>query len=248
MLSFVLKKIVSMFLMPLSFGFVLLIISLVFLYKQNIKKAKIFLLIAMIWLFPFSYSPFVNVFLSKLEYKFPYLETMPKNIEYIYLLGSGHHTDNTQPITSELSPTAVVRFSEAFRLYKSRRVKIILSGYSGLSDKSSHASMQNRLALSFGVKKEDIILVPSAKDTQEEAKWAKKIIKKAPFVLVTSASHMYRSVMLFRGEGLNPLPAPTNYLSTKNINYFDVFSSTAIYKAKLLFHEVLGILWFKIKN
>ena len=78
---------------------------------------------------------------------------------------------------------------------------------------------------------------------EEEAKAAKRIIKKAPFILVTSASHMYRAVMLFRQEGLDPLPAPTNYLSTKNRNYLDIFSSSAIYKAKILFHEILGIVW-----
>jgi uncharacterized SAM-binding protein YcdF (DUF218 family) len=242
-IAFVLKKIVSMFLMPLSFGFILLLISLFFLYKGKIKKAKIFLLITILWLFPFSYTPFVNMILVKLEYKHKYLQTSPKDIKYIYLLGSGHHTDKSQPITSQLSSTAVVRFGEAFRLYKQHRVKLILSGYSGLHDKSSHASMQKKLALSFGVDKEDIILVASAKDTKEEAKKAKEIIKNSPFILVTSASHMYRAVMLFRQVGLNPLPAPTNYLSTKNVNYLGVFSSTAIYKAKILFHEILGILW-----
>ncbi len=46
------------------------------------------------------------------------------------------------------------------------------------------------------------------KDTEEEAAAVKQAIGDAPFLLVTSASHLPRAMIFFQQEGLNPLPAP----------------------------------------
>ena len=109
--------------------------------------------------------------------------------------------------------------------------------------------MQKKLAISLGVDKEDIILYLGTKDTQEEAQAGKKLLGDKPFILVTSASHMTRAVNFFRNEGLAPIPAPTNHLaSTKYPNYTDFFSSEALTKSRIVFHEILGLIWQKLKG
>jgi uncharacterized SAM-binding protein YcdF (DUF218 family) len=250
-MDFILKKTVSMFLMPLPIGVLLIIFALILLYANKIKKAKGMLILSIVWLFLFSYAPFANLLLHTIESNHPTLHTAPKDIKYIYVLGHGHATDESQPITSQLSQTAVVRLTEGIRLYHqlNEEANIIVSGYRGLFDPTTHAVMQEKLALSLGLKKENILLRPEPRDTEEEAKAAKELLGDQPFILVTSASHMTRAMKFFTNEGLNPIPAPTNHLaSTQHPNYTDLFSSDALEKSRIIFHEILGLIWQKLKG
>ncbi len=240
-----------MFLMPLPLGVALILLSLIFLYKNRLQKAKFTLVVSILWFFIFSYSPFVDTMLHKLESTYPTLHQAPKEVKYIYVLGGGHSTDESHPITSQVSEGSVVRLNEGIRLYHqlSNNAKIIVSGYSGLHDNTPHALMQEKLALALGISKEHIILHPKPRDTQEEAVAAKKLLNDKPFILVTSAYHMKRSIQWFEKEGLHPVPAPTNHLSSlKHPNYTDFFSSHALMESRIVFHEILGLLWQKLKG
>lgn len=250
-MDFILKKAVSMFLMPLPIGVLFIIIALILLYRQKINKAKWVLTLSILWLFAFSYSPFVNILLHSIESNHSTLHSAPKDVKYIYVLGGGHHTDESLPITSQVVETSVVRLTEGIRLYQQlqRKAKIIVSGYHGLHDTTEHAVMQQRLAVSLGLDRKDLILHLGTKDTQEEAQAGKKLLAKKPFILVTSASHMTRAVKFFKHEGLDPIPAPTNHLaSLEHPNYTDIFSSEALMKSRIVFHELLGLVWQKLKG
>jgi len=240
-----------MFLMPLPIGVLFIIFALVLLYSNKIKKAKLMLTLSIVWFFLFSYAPVANILLHSIESNNPTLHTAPKNIKYIYVLGGGHHTDESLPITSQVVETSVVRLNEGIRLYQQlyRNAKIIFSGYHGLYDATEHAVMQKKLAISLGVNEEDIILHLGTRDTQEEAIAGKKLLADEPFILVTSASHMTRALNFFTNEGLYPIPAPTNHLaSIQHPNYTDFFSSEALTKSRIVFHEVLGLIWQKLKG
>jgi len=249
--DFILKKVVSMFVMPLPFAMILFIVGLIFLYKHKLAKAKVFLTLSLLWLFLISYSPLVNRVLYALESSYATLKTVPKGINYIHVLGGGHHTDNNLPITSQVATASVVRLNEGIRLYGvlNGNAKLILSGYSGLYDPTPHSKMQKKLAMSLGVKDEQIITRPKPRDTQEEAVATKKIVGEEAFILVTSASHMRRAMNFFKSEGLHPIAAPTNHLAyIKHPNYSGFFSADAICKSGIIMHEVLGLIWQKIKK
>ena len=225
-MDFILKKAVSIFLMPLSIGVIFIVLALILININKLRKAKFMLTLGIVWLFLFSYAPFANILLHTIESNHPTLHIAPKEIRYIYVLGGGHHTDESLPITSQVVDTSVVRLNEVIRLYQqlNKKAKIIVSGYHGLYDISEHAVMQQRLAISLGVDKEDIILHLGTRDTQEEAQAGKKLLGKEAFILVTSASHMTRALKFFKNEGLDPLPAPTNHLaSIQHPNYTDFF-------------------------
>ena len=250
-MDFLLKKFVSMFLMPLPLGVALILLGLFFLYKNKFSKAKFTLFLSVLWLFLISYPPLVNPLLNTLESQNKTLHTAPEDIQYIYVLGGGHHTDSSRPITSQVVEVSVVRLNEGIRLYRQRKgkAKIIVSGYTGLYDPNEHAQMQKKLAVSLGVDPDDLILHLGTKDTQEEAKAGKVLLTDKPFILVTSASHMTRALKFFRAEGLDPMPAPTNHLSyTQHLDFTDFFSATALRKSHILWHEYLGLLWQKMKG
>jgi uncharacterized SAM-binding protein YcdF (DUF218 family) len=250
-MDFLLKKFVSMFIMPLPLGVALILLGIYFLSKQNYTKAKYSLALSILWLFLISYSPVSDLLLADLESKNPTLHHAPKDVKYIYVLGGGHNTDENRPITSQVVDTSVVRLSEGIRHYHQLggNAKIIVSGYHGLYDTTEHALMQKRLAVSLGINENDLILHLGTRDTQEEAQAGKKLLGAEPFILVTSASHMTRALKFFRHEGLNPIASPTNHLSnSKYLNYTDFFSADALKKSHILWHEYLGLIWQKIKG
>ncbi|MBA1421470.1 MAG: YdcF family protein [Epsilonproteobacteria bacterium] len=250
-MDFLLKKFISLFIMPFPLGMILLLIGIVLLFRNKRIKASFVLSLSFLWLFVISYSPFANAYLYQYENTYPALQQAPQDIAYIYVLGRGHHTDASQPITSQNHEVSVVRLSEAIRLYHQLKEQptIIVSGYSGLYDPTTGAQMQKELAIALGVKAENLHLEPQAKDTQEEAEAEKKYIGSKPFILVTSASHMPRAIQFFKHEGLMPIAAPTNHLAQiKHTHYTNFFDVRALRKTDMAWHEMLGLLWQKIKG
>lgn len=250
-MGFILKKIISTILMPLPLAVIFILVALFFLYRKQFLKAKIIVIFSLFWLFIFSYDPVANRLLYQIESSYPTLHNAPKETRYIYLLGGGHSDDESLPVTSQVSNEAVVRLSEAIRLYRQLegKAKIIVSGYSGPNNNTSHAVMQNKLAKSLGIPQKDIIVSPEPQDTEDEAINAKHLIGDKTFILVTSAYHMKRAMQWFEKQNLHPSPAPTYHQSTKiNQNFSEFFSPIALIKSRVVFHEVLGLLWQKIKG
>jgi uncharacterized SAM-binding protein YcdF (DUF218 family) len=70
-------------------------------------------------------------------------------------------------------------------------------------------------------------------------------------ILVTSASHMPRSVSIFKRAGLSPVPAPANHLVKKPevkplLWWFP--SSKNIEKSESAIHEYVGMLWYRLED
>lgn len=245
---FLLKKIISAFLLPVPIGIVLLFLALFFLLKNSYKKAKIFLVLGFLWFALLSNQTISNMIISPLENAYPALKETPKDIKYILVLGNGHKTNDNFPITSELNTTAINRLIEGIRHHKNlENSKLIVSGCS-FDDVNSHAQMQKKLAISLGVNEADIITLDTPKDTKEEAIEAKKIVGNQKLILVTTASHMKRAVMLFEKEDLNIIASPTNHKFFTSTYLTSYFNATNIKKVELAFHEYLGMVYSYVKG
>lgn len=246
-MTFFIKKLVSAFLMPFSIGMILLFLGLVFFLFNSNKKGKIFVSLSFIWLLVFSNSFVAGKLLYPLEQNHKALLNIPK-VNYVLVLGGGHNSNENLSITSQVNATSVNRLIEGIKLYQElKNAKLIVSGYGG-SDKTPHALMQKRLAISLGVDEKDILTMPTPRDTGEEAIEAKKIVKDEKFILVTSASHMTRAMLLFKKAGLNVIAAPTNHLIKKPPEFKYKPSASNLVKSQVAFHEYLGIAWGKIKG
>ena len=244
---FLFKKIVSAFLLPIPIGLFLLFIAFFYLMFNSYKKAKVFLFLAISWFFLFSFQPFANALLKPLENTYEALIETPK-VQYVLVLGSEHRSDDDLSITSQVKGIAINRLVEGIRHYKNlENAKLIVSGYGGF-DKNSHAFMQEKLAISLGVNQADIIRLDTPKDTQEEAVETKKIILDNRVILVTSAFHMKRAAMLFKKEGLNIIPSPTNHLSYKATSLSSYIEASNIRKSEMAIHEYLGLIYSWLRN
>lgn len=246
---FFVKKIISETLLPIPIGIFLIILSLIFMFRKSYLKAKIFLILSCLWFLLLSNTMISNLIVQPLESSHQTLKDTPKDIEFILVLGNGHNTNDDFPITSQLNSTAINRFVEALRHYNNlENAKLILSGYSGLFDENSHAQMQKKLALSLGVKEEDIITFDTPKDTKDEAVETKKLLQNKRVILVTSATHMKRAFMIFKKEGIDVIASPTNHKFSSNKYSFLEFKASNLQKVELAFHEYLGIVYYYLKG
>lgn len=248
--GFFLKKLVGFFVEPLGVVLILFFIGVYFLYKQKTLQAKLFLLLSIALLLLFSYPPFVNALITPLETQYvkfnPSEYTTNEEITYIHVLGNGHTTDAQQPISSQLSHSGVKRVLEGVILYKSiKNAKLVFTGYKG-NTTTSNAKMNARLAEALGVKKEDIVVNGVPVDTKEEALFMREIVASKPFILVTSATHMPRAMMLFNSLGMHPIPAPTNFYKVEFLSYICAPNTYTFHIATLTVHEYFGILWAKL--
>ncbi|MCP4157197.1 MAG: envelope biogenesis factor ElyC, partial [bacterium] len=72
----------------------------------------------------------------------------------------------------------------------------------------------------------------------------------APFLLVTSASHISRAVQIVKNLGMSPVPAPTDHKVKRKVQLSpDAFfpSASNLYKTERTFYEYMGIVWAKLK-
>ncbi|WP_321314374.1 ElyC/SanA/YdcF family protein [Halarcobacter sp.] len=244
---FFIKKAVSLFIMPLSISLILFFFGLFFLFISKYKKAKLFISIGFVWLLLISYAPFANSLIKPLETKYKSYINIDSNIKYVLVLGNAHSTNSDISEVSQLSNTALKRLSEGIRIYKKlNSSKLIVSGYAGDDKLTPHALIAKNAAISLGVPIKDILTQEKAKDTIEEAEYLKKSIGDEKFILVTSASHMPRAIKIFKSEGLNPIPAPTEFSYKENIDYLTFPKVTYMNKTTLAFHEYIGTFWFEI--
>ncbi len=113
---------------------------------------------------------------------------------------------------------SMVRLVEGIRLWRGiPGCKLVVTGgrIPGLSEDMSIAEGLADVAHAQGVPRDAMMLEVDSWTTEDQARLVAGIVGKERFALVTSAYHMPRSLMLFRFEGLDPIPAPADYISRK---------------------------------
>ena len=251
---FLIKKILSPLFFPttLILGTLLLGLFLVSLTRRR-RTGKIFVLIGVLLLGMLSYDGVSDRLLRPLEYQYPPLLSLEniQNVKWIVVLGGGHSSDPKLPITSQISQNSLVRLVEGIRIHnRLPKSKVILSGGS-VFEKISNAQVLAEVAIAIGVKKQDLILEDVSKDTEDEARFIQQIVGQEQFILVTSASHMPRSIALFKRLGMHPIPAPTDHLvkECQKISPGMFYpSANGLCKAERAFYEYLGLAWAKLRG
>lgn len=234
--------------MPFPIFLFLVTIGFYFWQRNDHRRAKKILLLALLWISLLSYPPFSALLLLPLESAYSKVELTDRPVKYIHVLGSGHTSNPKIPLSSEVGLVSLARLNEGVSLYKAHRnMKIIFSGYGG-RDPISNARKNAQMAIALGVNPADIILLEAPKDTQEEAAAAKKIIGNQPLILVTSASHMIRASALFRKAGIKVIAAPTDFQAKGNDTLWQFPSSGGLERSEAAFHEYLGLAWERLKG
>lgn len=241
---FLLKKFLGNLLMPVPMTLLLLVWALLLLLRRKTRWfGVLFVVAAMALLTASSYAPLSSQATGPLEQHFTSYQPSETPVDYVSVLGSAHVSGGGLPITSELNPEGVIRLVEGIRIYRlNPGSKLIFTGYHG-KDPVSYADKIKELALALGVPEEDILAFTGPKDTADEAQLIAENFTGSSLVLVTSAAHMPRSMALFRGAGLEPIPAPTNHLTRPVHSKWGFPTARTLANTSSWLHEQLGLFW-----
>jgi|TARA_B110000091_G_C13746341_1_gene445640 uncharacterized SAM-binding protein YcdF (DUF218 family) len=247
---FLLKKIITMFLMPINIILLLLILSLIF-YKNKPKAGFKLLILATFILFITSMPPISDTLMAPIEDNYETFSRSAKQVDYIVVLGCSHTTDYALPATSQLKTCSLQRLVEAIRISRLHpEARLIMSGYSG-DDAVPNAEKMRQAAMSLGIKDKNIITESFPKDTEEEAVLIAPRVIGTNVVLITNANHMPRAINYFERQGVSPIAAPTGYWvkdieGDKAWNYY-LPSANKLSQTTTVWYETLGriVQWFK---
>jgi uncharacterized SAM-binding protein YcdF (DUF218 family) len=140
------------------------------------------------------------------------------------------------------------RLDEAWRLYRIQPKPIIVSG--GHVNPFTPDKDENKIArdylIRWGVPKNDVIGEDRSRDTFESAVETQKLLKDKGwkrYLLVTSAIHMPRSLLVFSTIAPEPIPAAGDFsLAEFQLTPFVFFPNEHVaYKLFITIHEYLGL-------
>lgn len=254
MTLFVIKKIVTPFFYPLSIITLIFIVGFLLHFRRSFRRlGKVLIVFGFILLLVSSLEPITDRLVAKLEKKYSPLteETIKKlpPVKYICVLGGGTNPDPAKPYNSQLSRASLARLLEAVRLHRHwPEARLIVSG-GAVFTHPPEGEIMAELANMLSVPKEKIIVEGKSRDTSDQAALIKPIVKDNTVIVVTSAIHMPRSILLFQRSGIRAIPAPTDYLTAEIApNPIKRFfpSPDSVLHLEMAIHEILGLTRIKI--
>jgi uncharacterized SAM-binding protein YcdF (DUF218 family) len=241
---FLFKKIVGGLLSPLSLCLALLCLGLALLWATRRQKAgKILVTLGTCLLALLSYPYFPEMLLRPLERKY----SPVRNPAAITSQAPAGHLVKWIVVLDGIMQRTV----EGIRLYKELPgTKLILSGGPVFGLPAGSEEMA-RVGLTMGVNPRDMILESQSRDTEDEARLIQKLVGQDKFILVTSASHLPRAMTIFRQHGMDPIPAPTDYLVQESPGLHPGLllpNARTLWMAEIAVHEYLGLAWIWLRG
>ena len=216
-MSLFLSKLLPLFIYPLGFACIMLVLALFSVWKRPRWSAG-YITLALLALLVGGNGGTARQLTYSLEQQYVPV-TLPK-AEAIVVLGGA--------IRSQFPPRPWIDVTEsgdrpiyAAQLYKQGKAPlVILSGgrVDWLGGGPPESADMAQLIEALGVPASAILQDPTSLNTRENAVNVKKILDQRGIkqvLLVTSATHMPRSMQIFKKLGINAVAAPTDFLVTE---------------------------------
>jgi uncharacterized SAM-binding protein YcdF (DUF218 family) len=242
------RWLVSYLLLPFSLILTLLGTGTLLLWLTSRQRTgKILVTIAVLGTLILSLPVTSGLFLKPLARFPPLADLAPAaGARWVVVLGSGYSSVQSIPANGRLDAASLARLVEGIRVYRGLPgSRLVLSGGRQAFDGVPQAEVLADAAGSLGVPRADMMLESTSGDTQDEARLVRDIVHDDRFVLVTSASHMLRSMRLFEKQGMRPIAAPAGFWSDRTGS---LPSSQNLVKADQADHEYVGMLWSLLRG
>ena len=256
---FILSKVVQFCIEPLNWVIIFVLLSLLFLSLRKPNLCKRFLMLALLDLLIVGWLPSSELGLRVLEDSIPKtsLESLSENdLGGIIILGGAIEGGEIALDRGEISiGSAAERVTKAFELIrKYPDLPYIFSGYSGrINPKGlSEADAFKQLIAEQGLSEKKAHYENQSRNTYENVRYMKPMIQEfglknatgasKPWLLITSASHMYRSAKIFEKQGIAVIPIPVDYQTANHLKWTSFDLEDGIQNWNKLVHEVVGIL------
>jgi uncharacterized SAM-binding protein YcdF (DUF218 family) len=213
-----LNSAIKFWLHPFNIFWLLFLAGIAAYFFKKEKVSIIIFILAGIWFLITSNFLIPNFLITRLENRHnPFTKDLIQNDSLSYnivVLGAGFSNNKRLPYNDQLSSTALSRLIEGVRIHNLLPASRLVVSGPGYNGGITQAEVFSKTAASLGVDTNDISTIRTARNTHEEAKtYAAQFDKNIPVILVTSASHMPRAMMMFKSVGITPIPAPTDFQS-----------------------------------
>lgn len=213
-----LSKLLPIFIYPLGLSCVLLILTFVLILKKRSRLALIPITLTFFILALSSSAWVSNAIVQSLEFQYVTQGELPTADAIVVLGGSTESALPPRPWIEVRDEGDRVLY--AGKLYRDKKApRLILSG--GRIDwrpsSTSEAEDMAILLETMGVPRSVMLLESRSLNTRENAVYTQEIMKAQKIqkvLLVTSALHMPRSMLIFKKLGIDAIPAPTDYTTS----------------------------------
>ena len=159
------------------------------------------------------------------------------------------HLQSDASAQCQIGSSSLARLIEGIRIHHELPGSTLLLSGGAVFDPVPEAETMAAVARMLGVSPDDLVLESQSKDTGQQAQFLQAIIRNDRCVLVSSAIHMPRAMLVFEQKGLRPIPAPTDFgdWMRKETNPYRFFPRAGeLRKVETAVHEYLGLLWAKV--
>jgi uncharacterized SAM-binding protein YcdF (DUF218 family) len=211
-----LSKLLPLFLYPLGFASLMLIGALLTLWKRP-RLSAVFVLLALLAILLPGNTWLSNHLVKSLEWQHLPASDLPNADAIVVLGGATRPQDSPRPWV-DLAEEGD-RVIHGAQLYLQGKAPIVIMSGGRIDWKENQAASESadmaEIAEAFGVPSTAILQDPTSLNTHENAVNVKQILEDRGIdriLLVTSAMHMPRSIAIFRKQGIDAIPAPTDFL------------------------------------
>jgi len=255
---FILSKVVQFCIEPLNWVPIFILLALLFSSLRKTHLCRRFLVLALMDLMLVGWLPASEIFLRALEDAVPKIEISKltaNDLSGIIILGGAIEGGAIAVDRGEISIySSAERVTKAFEVIrKNPELPFIFSGYSGRVTPRgvSEADAFKQLVQEQGLSEQNAHYENQSRNTYENVLHMKPMIEEfgsrtdagqlKPWLLITSASHMYRSTMIFQKQGLEVLPLLVDYQTANSLQWTAFDLRDGAHNWNLLVHEIVGL-------
>ena len=224
---------------PTNFLFIILIILFIF---YLISKKKIILKILSL-----------NIFLIIIIAFFPIGSLGLKYLEKDFIIKKEYKNIKNILVLSGADERIIASINLAYQNPDSKVFYVGGNAYLIKNNDNDDPTIARKFYNELNFNMDRVIFIGKSRNTIENFKEIKELnLKYSDTILITSAYHMKRSMMIAKKQGVKVMPYPVNLISrskTPLLNSYQVFDVvTNLSKFNTFFREILGIIVVKITN
>ncbi len=260
---FIISKVAQFCIEPLNWVIIFVLLSLLFLSLRKSHLCRRFLILALMDLLVVGWLPSSELPLRSLEDavgKSSLANLSEDEIGGIIILGGAIEGGQIALDRGEISIySSAERVTKAFELIrKFPNLPFIFSGYSGrLNPKGiSEADAFKQLIAEQGLPDKNAHCENQSRNTYENVLYMKPMIENLgskteaqalkPWLIITSASSMYRSAKIFEKQGIAIIPVPVDYQTANQPQWRSFDLEDGAKNWNRLMHELVGLLAYWI--
>jgi uncharacterized SAM-binding protein YcdF (DUF218 family) len=178
-------------------------------------------------------------------------DTAPR---FIMVLGEGFSADTNRPPAARFGDEGLKRIIEGVRLHRLLTNSTLLVSVAGPTvTPEEKERVLGELLLVFGLQTNAVKVCASAWDTEDEVRWCKNVVGTNRVIMVSSASHLPRAMLLARRHGLDAVAAPSGFfVDTVTQSPFSpsrLFPGSGnLYNSERAMNEYLGLAWERVRG